>query len=251
MSIRVVLLCLTLTLTALAGCQPQTAPPAPVATAVPAAPELVIRTYAVPDGQQNKLTSVLRRLIGTGEAAQGRVVQAPGNRVVVAAPAQLQESVGLLIKELAEPSKEARAPQSLAFDYWVVLGQSAEKTDASGVPAIADALVAVTQSDGPMAFRLVEQLSTVSLDSEEAEINGQWTRVSHTATATESTILANLEIEAPGRSKVRTVVQLAPDQRLVLGQMGFDPSLTRELGIEAPNPEASFKLYIIVRAALR
>ena len=244
-------LLIALGLTALCGCQQGAEAPIVTTSATVTSPEPIIQSYTVPDGQQNKITSVLRTLIAVGSDAPGRVTQAPGNRVVVVAPPRLQESVGLFLEDLKENSPPASPPQSLAFDYWLVMGKAAAETDTSSLQSLKAPLEAIARSEGPMAYTLIEKLSVMSVDSESAEVKGQHTKVHHTASANDGVILARTSIQAPSGTEVSTMVQIKPDQFLVLGQLGLDAELAGRFDPDGRDPEASARLFIIVRATLK
>ncbi len=240
-----------------AACTPPTAPTPPTpptswaAPLPPAAPEgadknddLEMRSYTVAQGQQSRVASMLRSL------SIGQVSQGPGDRLVVVASPRMQQSVAAFIEELAKDKAAERPPASLAFDYWLVLGTApAGEQGATTIPEIGPALEAISSVEGPMEFVKVEKLRVLSIDSEDATAEGRWASVTHRASTAEGSILAEVKVKGPGGIAFRTIVRVDPEKFVVLGQVGFDPSLAKEL-IPLDGQPRDHKLFVVLRASI-
>lgn len=259
-----------LALSALLACQPGGQPPniAAPAPAAPAAPEAAadvgpgepqLRTYTVPPEQSRALTRAIRGALAMGKETPplGTVDDLPDGRILVVAPPGIQEGIAALLRDV----DVNRAPpvRTAEFDYWVVVAEPAAAPEGvDAVPALAPALQAIVDSQGPMRFSLLESMRLSSLLDERAEANGNRMRVSRQqVTEAGGRLVAEFELTASlaakGRTELfncsvacnqfRTRVHLDPGQLLVVGQAGIEA--------EGKPGSAPKTMFYIVRGGLR
>ncbi|MEZ4452618.1 MAG: hypothetical protein R3B09_24375 [Nannocystaceae bacterium] len=234
---------LALALAGLLACQPTPNPtpaptPPPAATTGPTAASddtPLLRTYAVPQEQSRAIESALRDALRTGNELPplGTVERLPDGRLVVVAPAGVQEGVAALLRDL-DPEKAAPV-RTAELQYWIVVGEpSAEAEGVDAVPDIAPALRAVVESQGPMKFRLFEQMRLSSLLDDRAEAEGARMEAKQFVTEVGGRLVADLNLKVatldrePGAlnslcahnrcKELRSRVHLDPGQLLIVGQ---------------------------------
>ncbi len=202
-----------LALCALCACNPAAAP-------APAAPELVLTHHHVPNGGAREVAFAINRVIG-GEGMGASAVEG-ADRVVVVAPASVQQGVSGLIEELTSNAGAASSPRGVELTYWVVSGVPG---DGSGeIPhGINDATVqAIRAHHGPQTLTLVGSRTLRSIAGEMAMAKTDGLEVEQrVAVAPDgATIVAELSIRDREGSSIDTVVRLHSDQMLVLGELG-------------------------------
>jgi hypothetical protein len=216
-------------------------------------PNIVMRTYKVPPGEEKLVERLLRKTtsypisVVSAQGAQTQLVnpqpQFTGNGYfVLAAPENIQEGVRQLIDELAKSPAPA-APGSLDATYWLVLGYPAKDTAISDrLTDVSPALKALT-SIGPMRFELLERLEVVGVDGDEVRTVGQTAELRQTASRDNDAIGLRIDISANGNppGKIETTVTVKPNQFAVFGQSGFVPK-----DAQANDPKPT--LFYIVRA---
>lgn len=237
------------------GCNP--APPcphtgpAPVPTATEG-PEQILRTYDVPEGYGQEISSTLNRLLSRTDSQHiGQVSLAPNNRVVVVAPESIQEGVVNLLSsmDLDEP---VSTDTTIEISYWLVLGHRAEtESNPDVLPEIASALREINDSQGPMTFSLLERLSLLSTEFEHASAVGRHLSVRQEYRQVGEAPVIRFGIDT-GNNEINTVARLQPDQVLVLGQVGYQPSTMRPSAqTEQSTPEDDdAMLFFIIRPNL-
>jgi hypothetical protein len=222
--------------TALAGCQAKS-------NSSPER-EWVMKTYDVPDRFRGQLTRALEEAFG---ASNGRFAAAPNGQLLVYADPRVHGYIEVAVKRANEGVKEEPTTRSLHLEYWLVLGKTADPAPALGkdLAHLAAPLKAVAQADGPQAFELLEKLAITTLSDEQGEARGQHTRVEQLATWTGDRIHARVTFERGDRKTLSTRIVLAPEQTVVLGQVGYLHEPAPEKG---PSRDLR-KLYYIVRAS--
>lgn len=224
---------------ALLGCdRGHATSPAPATAA--SAPTL--RTYQVPPGYGPKVRPILSGLLkgGDNEPAVGRAALAPDDRLVVLAPESVQDGVKSLLDDLAKNKGTTTAPPTVTITHWLVVAKAEplhgpEECGPRGLqclqggPELVKALEAVAASQGPagdrLSFVLLEKLSVRAIDSEFADLEGAHARVKQRASVANGKILADVSIDvqaSKGSGAVRTQLQFAPNQTVVLGQVAYE-----------------------------
>jgi hypothetical protein len=217
------------------------------------APEVVLelRAYDVPEGQADRVVSMLKRLVAKDDTAW-RVTRGPGNKVVVVAAPPMLDSVEAFLSTL-DFAETGTVPSSHRLDYWLVLarpGKTGER--AAALKEISGPLDAFADSQGAASFELLDRIALRSMDGEYAEARGKVAKVEQRASKVGSRVVANVEAELSG-SKVSTQLQLEPGQTAVLAQVGFDEKIATQLrgGPDELSPDRSaLVLLYIVRAAV-
>ena len=94
-----------------------------------------------------------------------------------------------------------------------------------------------------MRFDLLERLSLIALDDQEARASGQSAKVKQTASHDSGAFELRVEVEAAGEmlGRIDTTVTVKPGQFAVFGQSGFVP---RGALLTDPRPT----LFYVVRA---
>lgn len=226
----------TLMTLALVGCEPQHASqPATPATSDGA---LTLRTYQLPPGHGEKVRPILANLLKRGDDDPvGRTAVAPGDRLLVLAPASIHAGVEQFLKEMKTSDAPLEPPPTIALTHWLVVanpGPSPEPDRCGpkgfqclrGGPEVIKAIEAVDATHAPgdsMHYALLEQLTIRSLEGEQARLNGGAAMVSQRAGTAGGKIIADLEIRVMRKNgqELDTRLQFAPNQTVVLGQVAF------------------------------
>lgn len=212
---------------------------------------LELRAYDVPDGQADRVASMLKQL-ASGENAAWRVTRGPGNKVVVVGGPALLDSVDDFIAKLDFAAAGA-VPGAYRLDYWLVLARPGKTgARASGLQEVAGPLDAFVASQGEASFELLDRVTLRSMDGEYANARGKVAQIEQRASKVGERVVANVNAEVTG-SKVSTQLQLAPEQTVVLAQVGFNEKIAMELtgGPDELSPDKSpVVLLYIVRAAV-
>lgn len=209
---------------------------------------LVLKSYDVPQAYASEVGGIVRRLLAAqgDKPALGSASIGPGGRVLVAAPEGIQQGVRELVDSLV--ANKPAPPATVTIEVWVVAGRpAAEGASAPHLAEIAPALDAVTKSQGPIEFRLVEKVSLTSVSGQNGSASGANTQLQVTATALKTSVIADLEIDPAGPSRLNTRVQIANGELVVLGQSGYTPIPGMPYFEERAHPEG-LTLFYIVRA---
>lgn len=243
------------------GCQPADVPPqvvrveapapalAPAPAAVQAEPELLMQSYPLPAGDDDRTFSAIRELLGGGDNPVGRVSRGPRNTVVIVAPAGIHKGVVTLLEGI-EASPPEKKLASIEMNYWLVAGKAHQDgAESTIVPGLEATLEEVRQAQGrPMDFELIEHLSVLSFEEERATTNGRDSFVNQRLDLIDGAVLADLKIGTREGQNVETRVRLAPDRTLVFGMVGMEPELRKNRGLELGATKEDVTLYFIVKA---
>ncbi|MBN1774013.1 MAG: hypothetical protein JXB32_22330 [Deltaproteobacteria bacterium] len=228
------------------------APPAPAVLGTPLAPPPnppVMATYDAPAPIAEKVAGVLRSLVAEGENPAGRVAALPGGRIVVVAPASIQDGVRDFIEHVRSGPLPP-PPATIRIRYWLVLGRpAAEPSGLEQLAAAAPALEAVMASTGPLELRLLDRVEAISLENEHATAAGRRAEINQRAARAENGVFADLHIGT--RARLDTRVLLEPGKLVVLGQVGYDERESAELFGDAPDSTAATQgatLFHVVQA---
>ncbi|MGC4119172.1 MAG: hypothetical protein QM765_32320 [Myxococcales bacterium] len=219
-------------------------PPTP-----PAKSEMELQIYEVPQGTAGDLRQALARVLGNvsdaKEPPNGRVTITPDGRMVVLAPEKVQAGVRAIVEQVSK--RPATPPTRVDMNYWFVLGKRLPAGEKAGdlppeLMEVKPALEELTRSQGPMQFRRLEQLklSTIAGDTGRVD-NGDSISVRHDVSTTSGVVLARVNLNA-GRRNLDTIVQLRPEQLVVLGQSGWK---------EGKDGAEEQTLFYVMRADLR
>jgi hypothetical protein len=140
----------------------------------------------------------------------------------VVAPESVQVGVRRLIDQLNAAEPPLRTPANIRMDYWLVYGTRAEAPSESyPAPALSEALEAVQQAEGPMAFELFAHKVLTSVDEEDARISSRGLFIEQEASWNRASgiVTAEVGIDAEGGTGLRTDVRLRPGQVMVLGEV--------------------------------
>ena len=204
----------------LIGCQP---PAATEPTVVKAEPEIMLKTYVVPGGQVSEVGSMLNRLMRNNEEILGKASVTPGGQLVVLGPEGIHQGIAELLETIGE-LEPSGPPPTIEFTYWLVLGRASdEPKDLTRDGTIAPALQSLSQSQGAMEFQLMERIKVRSVSGEHAQTMGERAEIRQIATVSKDFVIANLNIESRGPSKIETQVRIPPGKLIVLGETGFRP----------------------------
>jgi hypothetical protein len=213
---------------------------------------VVMQSYAVPPEIGEEVTNALAGALWRGESTPpiGQVRRLPNGRVLVTAPASVQNSVGRVIDDIIK-NKPGPTP-TIAFDMWVVVASPGEASPISGALAdIAPALGAILKATGPAKVELLEKVSTA------ARAGGRPSQV-HGARA-------NMQVQASLRSAEDGQQLVAAELRLGVTGFGWNSSLEAQsemhpgellvagqsaLGSEPGTPPTNKQIYYILRATL-
>lgn len=200
-------------------------------------PEL--RTYTVPTGYDGvSIKNYLRGSFDSGETKLGTVLTYPDGILVVTAPPRIHAGIRQLFAELEERGPR---PQSLgttvALRYWILIARSAAGPGESvrfASAALRDAgslrpvLDELAETQGPLEFSLLEQISLASLDQgDRAQTRGRQFVVEQRVLRPDAgSPIADISIQSFGQRgnthAVETRVRLESGKYVVLGQTAYN-----------------------------
>lgn len=125
---------------------------------------LTLRTYKVPQGDAQALSSALNHVLGLDNYKHdiGRTYWSGPGQVLVLAPARLQDSIANSIKEMVSQNKFATNTQPLRLNFWVVdVYQGIGAVDPN-LKAIQPALQSFEEDSGPAHFTQKQYFTAVS-----------------------------------------------------------------------------------------
>lgn len=212
------------------GCchEPVSPPPIPATTGSieEESPEYVLRSYEVPEGYGQEISSTLANLLDLNDQQVGGVTLAPNNRVLVVASEPIQAGVAELLDNL-DLDDPAALESSIRVDYWLVLGQPAEsESNTQGFAEIAPALAEISSAQGPMTFVLLDRLTLLSTEYSRASANGRHLSVRQGHRRVGDDLVLELSVDS-GNNSITTAARVRPGQLTVLGQVGYRPDTFR------------------------
>ena len=239
--LKAALLLVTLTVTGLA-CQVKTGGQS---ASAPEPEELEMVVYDTPPGAGQQLRGVLQQAFYRNEATPpvARATVSPDGRLLVIGPRSVQAGVATLMNSLGK--MPATTLPTVEFKYWLVLGQPGTGEVPPDLAEISSALNAVSKAQGGLVFEALESLTLRSVGEEDGEANGRSVNVHQVASVAGGALVARIEIDPIGPTKLKTRVQLEPGQTMVLGESGFDLKAGHFPGLK-PGPDTR-KLFYVVR----
>jgi len=205
---------------------------------------MVLRSYAAP-GRAQELAQALNQLMDFGDSANdvGRARVAPGDQVLVLAPASVHEGLAEVIAARLEGQGQIH-PTEIAMSYWFVAARpiQGEPRYGKGLDEVRSVLQDLVVVEGSQEFTLYEHIDLRQASGFRTDTESPRARILQTASVSGPSVIVDLTAQLSGsRNRVHTVLNLEDGQFLVLGQSSLD---ARDL-------DRSFKdvtLYTIVRA---
>lgn len=208
-------------------------PPVPAGPTPPPPNPPVLATYEAPGPIADKVAGVLRLLVAEGENPLGRVASLPGGRIVVVAPASIQDGVRNFL-ETVRNGPVPPPPAAVRLRYWLVLGRpAAQPAGLERLGEAAPAMEAVMGATGPLDVRLLDRVELISLENKHGMAQGRRSEITQRVARTENGFFADLRIGT--RARLDTRVLLEPGKLVVLGQVGYDEREAAEIFGEAPD----------------
>ena len=210
----------------------------------PGSEALVLRSYAAP-GRAQELADALNQLMDFGDSENdvGRARVAPGDQVLVLAPASVHEGLAEVIAARLEGRGEGH-PAEVAMSYWFVAARPipGEPRYGKGLDEVRSVLQDLVTVEGPQEFTLYEHVVLRQASGYRSDVKSPRAHIYQTASVSGRDVIVDLIAELPSsRNRFRTVLTLQDGQILVLGQSGLN----------ARDFDRSFQggtLYTIVRA---
>ncbi len=211
-------------------------------------PELLLRTYDVPARQVQRLQAVLTSTFaGLGEYMPARVQGSPNGQLLVVGSAGIHKGVEELIAKMGE-SKPLPPPPTIEIEYWLVAGQPANETSiAPELKHVAPALQAVAGAQGAMRFDKLESARLRTLSDARGETRGKYASVDQRTSVGPGKVIADIQLETIGGTRLETRLSLSPDQLTVLGETGIDMANFKSIPVPGEGP---FTLFYVVRATV-
>lgn len=213
---------------------------------------VVLQSYAVPPEIGEEVANALAGALWRGDSAPpiGQVRRLPNGRLLVTAPASVQNSVGRIIDDIIK-NKPGPTP-SIGFEMWVVTAGPAEGAQGNeGLAEVSSALEVIRKAKGPMRFELLEKIQTTAKAGEgNSQVSGARARMQvkasvRTAEDGKAVVAADLQLGVSGfawESSLRAQSEMHSGELLVVGQSA--------LGSQPGTPPTNKQLYYIVRATL-
>jgi len=218
---------------------------------------VVLESYTVPAEIAGEVRNALAGALwhGNDSPPLGQVTLMPNGRLVVTAPASVQEGVSRVIHDVIE-NKPGPTP-AITFDVWIVTAapgndsQAGKAQAAESLAEIGPALGAIQKAKGPLRFELLEKLSTVARTGrDKSKVRGAQAFMEvdaslRTAEDNQQMVAAKLQMGVMGlgwNSNLEAQSEMRPGELLVVGQSA--------LGSPPGSPPSNKQLYYIVRATL-
>lgn len=185
---------------------------------------MVLKTYSVPTEFRLEVSSIIKNILIKGEAQPlGKAIVTPSGEILVAAPKSFHPGIEEFVSGLSKATPTP--PPTIRLDYWVVEGTpSSKEQQGEPIQELVDALATLSQSQGPMNFRLAERASLVSLSGERVKTMSPGLEVSQTATQYKDRVIADLELRFRGPNSLSVRVQIPNNKTMVIGQQSASPS---------------------------
>ncbi len=201
----------------------------------PGGDEVVMRAYDVPDGVDvEEVRKVIARSLTRGDTSFGGVATYPNGTLVVTAPESVQSGVAAVIAEIGKKGASAgkALPAPFAVRYWVLLARpTGGETKVAGVlrddSEAKTAIDAITGSQGPMEFALVERARLESVLGREASLRGRRLQIQQRVVgASGDAAVAQISVAVIGsqgkQHGLETWTRLDPGKVVVLGQAAYN-----------------------------
>lgn len=208
---------------------------------------LVLRSYAAP-GRAQELADILNKLMvlyeGDNQRRVGNARVAPGEQVLVLAPASVQEGLAEVIAAQLEGSAEV-PPAQIAMSYWFVAARpvQGEPQYGSRLEEVRPVLEDLAEVDGAQEFSLYERIDLRQASGLRTRTESPKATIHQNASLSGRSVVVTLTAElSRGGNRVVTGLNLENGQFLVLGQASLD---TQQPGLSSLEGST---LYIIVRA---
>lgn len=198
-----------------------------------------VRIYAVPPERAESIRDSLRTvLLANREGAQplGHASLPMPDRLVVAAPASMQDSIQIAIKQLSEGAEtvaEAASMRNSAFDIWVLEAAPEAQADDAALAGLRPVLDQARGIFGLGAFRLADRITLVAGADDrnstgggvmEGDTNDMSVRIAiKSITAEGADLELSLGWQPAGRS-LFSRLNVRNDQWQVVGLLGGDTS---------------------------
>lgn len=184
---------------------------------------LTLKTYQVPEGNANELSSTVLFLLRNDPNNMGSARALGSHQIAVMAPASIHEGVEALI-DSATKAKAGRSSR-IRFHFWLVAvrpGESSEVTES--LAPIQEALLSVSDNLGPATFTRLDYLEqVVRSESRVSRIGGNMLKAHVTdPIARADQVSAALELHSPGSGHIETEVTMKTGETVVLGLVGAE-----------------------------
>jgi hypothetical protein len=125
---------------------------------------LTLRTYTVPQGDAEALSTALNHVLGLDNYQHdiGRTYWSGPGQVLVLAPARLQDSIASSIKEMVGQNNAATSARPLRLNAWIVDVYQGTGVLDPNLKAIQPALQAFEEDSGPAHFTQKHYFTAVS-----------------------------------------------------------------------------------------
>jgi hypothetical protein len=218
----------------------------------------ILQSYEVPQEIAAELRSTLATALwrGNDQPALGQIALMPNGQLLVTAPVSVQSGVRRIIREIAE-SKPVATP-TIGFDVWIVTAvPGGDGKVSAALGEIEPALAVIRKTKGPLAFDLVEKLSTVTRAGlSESKVRGATAGLEVQASLrkaedNQQVVAAKLKLAINATQtqiltgtmrQLEAQIELRPGELLVVGQSAA--------GAVRDDAKADAQVYYIARATL-
>lgn len=211
-----------------------------------AAKPMQLKLYDVPPQRSEALMTALRSVIADGKSS--RVSQPLPGKLLVAAPADEQASIGAAIASLGKAPVPAIAHAQYRVHFWLVDMLPGPGTDSASLKPLSGTLDTLRKRMGPSHFILADDAQVATLTGHRAHELGTASR-NHfefwIPTAGNDQVQLVLQYGRPGDDfGLKTTVSLTPGHYMVLAQTAMPGHMP---GQHAVQPQGTMRL-LVVRA---
>jgi hypothetical protein len=181
-------------------------------------------------------------------------VSREGDQLVVVAPPGIHRGIPAFLKSLETAQSEVDRG-SVEVDYWLVVGTpSQDAPDVEAFGELGATLDEIVKSQGPMRFRVLEQLTLSSVVGDSGESRGSIGRVRQQVDLSGDRILIDADVQfhdgghiGLNNTGLKTRYTLRPGQIGVMARSGYDENPKRG---GADKDVRGATLFYVVRARL-
>lgn len=250
--ILTIALCTLATPLATMGCKERPAQQAPISVSAPEGnagpPELIMKSYAVPNGQVQQVRSVLTSTFnGLRDHAPARAEASPDGQLLVVGSPGIHRGVEEFLARMAN-LETPPPPPTVEIEYWFVVARPAqENTFGPGLKPITPALQAVAEAQGAMRFDKLESTRLSTVNNEKGKADGRYSHVAQRVSVHGQKVIADVRLELRTGARLETRLTLNPGGFTVLGETGVS---LEKLELEWAMGSGPYTLFYVARATV-
>lgn len=208
---------------------------------------MTIKSYEVPEDRAEEIRSSLNRLFAN-DRSDGRAEVVGGGSLVIKASDRYQHGISKLIEKLA---KVKANPRAVNFEYWMVraeIGSSGVRSPS--LDSLKSTLDAITETQGPRQFKILEHLTFGTLNGRDVKIKGALTEVKAKPLFNAGAVDVELKVNTiASLGEIETTLNVKSGEYVVLGQTIMLPN-ARAVAEGKEAVQETKEIFHIIRAVV-